>query len=209
VASFFLNYATENAPYTAAEASNLLSYALIVFTISRFVATALATVFAPEFIMICYGVLVIIFNAYVVGGHGQSAVGLLIAMFFCEAPMYPTIFALGTSNLGRHTRRGAGILVMGVGGGAVFPPIQGAIADAAGTRLSYIAPLVGFIYVLGYVVFYWVRHGFQIRRLKVEQVVARSMSVSNGVVVFDDPLGSPSPDRVSSVEGGKDKKAWA
>jgi hypothetical protein len=63
--------------------------------------------------------------------------------------------------------------------------------------------------VLGYVVFYWVRHGFQIRRLKVEQVVARSMSVSNGVVVFDDPLGSPSPDRVSSVEGGKDKKAWA
>jgi fucose permease len=30
--------------------------------------------------------------------------------------MYPTLFTLGTANLGRHTRRGAGILVMGVSG---------------------------------------------------------------------------------------------
>lgn len=205
VASFFLNYATENAPYTAASASDLLSYALITFTVSRFIATALATVLAPEFIMICYTTLAIAFNCYVVAGHGPSAVAVLIAIFFTEAPMYPTIFALGTANLGRHTRRGAGILVMGVGGGAVFPPIQGAIADAAGTRISYVTPLVGYVYVLGYVFFYWVRHGFQVKRLKAEEVVARSMSVSDGMVVFDDPLptSSPSPERTSSLRAEK------
>jgi FHS family L-fucose permease-like MFS transporter len=27
--------------------------------------------------------------------------------------MYPTLFTLGTANLGPHTRRGAGIMVMG------------------------------------------------------------------------------------------------
>jgi MFS transporter, FHS family, L-fucose permease len=76
------------------------------------------------------------------------------------------LFALGTENLGLHTRRGAGIMVQGVAGGAVFPPIQGAIADAVGTRISYIVPLVGFVYVFGYTFFHWFRHGRHIMRVK-------------------------------------------
>jgi MFS transporter, FHS family, L-fucose permease len=57
-------------------------------------------------------------------------------------------------------------MVQGVAGGAVFPPIQGAIADAAGTRISYIVPLVGFVYVFGYTFFHWMRHGRHIMRVK-------------------------------------------
>lgn len=58
---------------------------------------------------------------------------------------------------------------------AVFPPIQGAIADAANTRISYVVPTVGFIVVLGYVAFHWARHGFHILRIKGEQVIAASL----------------------------------
>jgi len=166
IASFFINYATENAPYTSEEAARMLSYALITFTVSRFIATALATVLAADFMLMIYAACAIAFNAYICAGHGRAAVGVLITIFFFEAPMYPTLFTLGTANLGRHTRRGAGVLVMGVSGGAVFPPIQGAIADAANTRISYVVPLVGFVYVLGYVIFHWIRHGFQIQRAK-------------------------------------------
>jgi FHS family L-fucose permease-like MFS transporter len=166
VASFFINYATENASYTSAQASNMLSYALITFTVGRFIATALATVFQADFLLMVYATFAIAFNAYICAGHGSAAVVVLILLFFFEAPMYPTLFTLGTANLGRHTRRGAGILVMGVSGGAVFPPIQGAIADAAGTRISYVVPLVGFCYVLGYVTFHWIRHGRHIMRVK-------------------------------------------
>lgn len=61
-------------------------------------------------------------------------------------------------------------MVMGVSGGAVFPPIQGAIADAAGTRISYVVPLVGFVFVLFYVVSHWLRTGRHIMRVK--EVVA-------------------------------------
>jgi FHS family L-fucose permease-like MFS transporter len=89
--------------------------------------------------------------------------------------MYPTLFTLGTANLGPHTRRGAGILVMGVSGGAVFPPIQAAIADAVNTRISYVVPLVGFCVVLAYTSFHWARHGFHILRIKSEAVIAVSM----------------------------------
>jgi FHS family L-fucose permease-like MFS transporter len=63
----------------------------------------------------------------------------------------------------------------GVSGGAVFPPIQAAIADAANTRISYIVPLVGFVFVLGYTAFHWVRHGFPILRIKSDAVIATSM----------------------------------
>jgi len=175
IASFFINYCTENASYTSAQSSQMLSYGLITFTVGRFVATGLATIFESNFLLTIYACFAIAFNAYICAGHGKPAVGVLIAIFFWEAPMYPTIFTLGTANLGQHTRRGAGILVMGVSGGAVFPPIQGAIADAATTRISYVVPLVGFCVVLAYVSTHWVRHGFHILRVKGEAVIATSV----------------------------------
>jgi MFS transporter, FHS family, L-fucose permease len=85
----------------------------------------------------------------------------------------------GTANLGRNTRRGAGILVMGVSGGAVFPPIQGAIADSAGTRISYVVPLVGFVVVLAYVTVHWMQRGFHVLRVKGESVIATSIEGGN------------------------------
>ncbi|KAK3674016.1 hypothetical protein LTR78_006219 [Recurvomyces mirabilis] len=175
IASFFINYATENASYTSAQASQMLSYGLIVFTVGRFIATGLATIFESNFLLTIYCCFAIAFNAYIAAGHGKAAVGVLIAIFFFEAPMYPTIFTLGTANLGRHTRRGAGILVMGVSGGAVFPPIQGAVADAAGTRISYVVPLCGFVVVLVYVTYHWATHGFKIMRQKGATVIAASI----------------------------------
>ncbi|CAJ0547064.1 Ff.00g016910.m01.CDS01 [Fusarium sp. VM40] len=162
VATFFINYAHENGGISTSKASTMLSYALITFTVGRFVATGLAMIFRPDFIMVVYSCCAIALTAYCSAGKGVASVGVLIAIFFFEAPMYPTIFAMGTANLGRHTRRAAGILVMGVSGGAVFPPIQGAIADAKGTRISYIVPTIGFVYVLGYVTVCWVRSGMKI-----------------------------------------------
>jgi FHS family L-fucose permease-like MFS transporter len=76
---------------------------------------------------------------------------------------FQCIFTLGTKNLGVHTKRGSGLIVMvgplvywlcsiqgshytqGVGGGAWYPPAQGALADATSTRHSYLVPLSGYI----------------------------------------------------------------
>lgn len=55
---------------------------------------------------------------------------------------------------------------MGVAGGAVFPPIQGAVADSASTRISMVIPLVGFVYVFGYSFYHWFTHGRNITRVK-------------------------------------------
>ncbi|KAF5023419.1 hypothetical protein F66182_4519 [Fusarium sp. NRRL 66182] len=176
IATFFINYAHENGGVSTSKASTMLSYALIVFTVGRFVGTGLAVFFRADFIMVIYSLCAIALTAYCSAGEGIASVGVLITIFFFEAPMYPTIFAMGTSNLGRHTRRGAGILVMGVSGGAVFPPIQGAIADAKGTRISYVVPAIGFVYVLGYVTVTWVRNGMGIRAPKASDNAINEIS---------------------------------
>ncbi|KAG7142251.1 Glucose/galactose transporter like protein [Verticillium longisporum] len=160
--TFFINYAHENGGFTTSKGSTMLSYALITFTVGRFVATGIATFLSSDFILVVYAVAASALTAYVSVGKGGGAVGALIAIFFFLAPMYPTIFTLGTEGLGHHTRRAAGILVMGVSGGAVFPPIQGAIADAKGTRISYVVPMIGLIFVLGYASIHWVRKGMNI-----------------------------------------------
>lgn len=175
IGAFFINYLIENgAGLDKPAASNLLSYALIIFTVGRFIAVGIAFFLAPAFIIMVYSALVIAFTAAAAGVSGSGGVGCLMATYFLMAPMYPTIFTLGTANLGIHTRRGAGIMVMGVAGGAIFPPIQGAIADKASTRISMVVPLVGFVYVFGYVTYHWATHGFNILRVKDVVVAADS-----------------------------------
>ena len=56
----------------------------------------------------------------------------LILCGLCHSVMWPSIFPLGIARLGRHTSQGAGVLVMGVFGGAVIPLSIGWIADHGG-----------------------------------------------------------------------------
>ena len=60
--------------------------------------------------------------------------------------------ALGMRGLGRHTKRGSGFIVGGVAGGAVVPPILGAVADASDTPMAMVIPLVFFVLALSYAV---------------------------------------------------------
>jgi len=194
---------------------------LIVFTVGRFIATALATIFESNFLLTIYAVFAIALTAYCSAGHGTPAVAVLIIVFFFMAPMYPTIFTLGTANLGRHTRRGAGILVMGVSGGAVFPPIQGSIADKYNTRISYLVPTCGFVVVLAYVAYHWATHGLHFLRVKGEAYVATSLEgggVGGGIITthYDEKRlsvaaleqvrrGSVGTVTIKGVTGGVDK----
>ncbi|KAJ3534003.1 hypothetical protein NM208_g7733 [Fusarium decemcellulare] len=198
IATFFINYAHENGGISTSKASTMLSYALITFTVGRFVATGLAVFIHSDFIMVIYSICAIALTAYVSAGKGLASVGVLIAIFFFEAPMYPTLFTLGTKGLGRHTRRGAGVLVMGVSGGAIFPPIQGAIADAKGTRISYLVPMVGFVYVLGYVTVHWVRNGMAIVKSKTPEES-----------IVDEIVGDEKNDFVIEQREKKNGEDWA
>ncbi|KDN32983.1 hypothetical protein RSAG8_13928, partial [Rhizoctonia solani AG-8 WAC10335] len=94
-----------------------------------------------------------------------------LIMFF-EGPLFPCIFVMSTKNMGRHTRRASSLLIAAISGGAVFPPIQGAIADKHGTRISFALCIPAFAYTAGFGFWLWVRHGahFNLHHEKMAQV---------------------------------------
>ena len=64
--------------------------------------------------------------------------------------MFPTIFSLALNSLGKHTSQGAGILCLAIVGGAIVPLLQGVLADIVGVQLSFIIPIVCYIYIVFY-----------------------------------------------------------
>jgi MFS transporter, FHS family, L-fucose permease len=154
LASFFINYITEvDHNITDAIASNLLSVALATFTIGRFISTGLMRYFKPRHILAVWAFIATFLCGLTIGLRGIPAAVVLILIFFFESCMYPTIFTLAIQDLGMNTKKGSSLLIMGVGGGAVFPPIQGAIADAAGTPRSQCVPMIGYCFVFIYALF--------------------------------------------------------
>jgi FHS family L-fucose permease-like MFS transporter len=57
----------------------------------------------------------------------------LVAVGLFHSVMWSCIFTLSTQGLNEYTSKASGIFMMGVFGGAIFPVLQGFIADALGT----------------------------------------------------------------------------
>ncbi|KAI0358398.1 MFS general substrate transporter [Trametes cingulata] len=150
-------------------ASQLFSYCQITFTVGRFVGVVFLKWVDPALLLSFYAIACCAFSLGVSYGPGLSGVGCLFALFFFESICYPVIFTLATKNLGRHTKRGSGLIVMGVGGGAWFPPAAGSIADRDKTAHSYIVPFAGYvamtIYAIGITIDQTRRGGFRLRTI--------------------------------------------
>lgn len=150
IAAFFINYCTEvSSKITNAEASYFLSVSLMLFTAGRFVGTALMKKIAPNKLLTLYSIINIILCAVVVAGKGMISVYSLMAVFFFESIMFPTIFALGVKNLGHNTKRGASFIIMSIAGGAFMPYVMGMLSEK-NTAQSYIVPLLCFVIVAWY-----------------------------------------------------------
>jgi FHS family L-fucose permease-like MFS transporter len=150
IAAFFINYCTEvSSKITNAEASYFLSVSLMLFTAGRFVGTALMKKIPPNKLLTLYSIINIILCAVVVAGKGMISVYSLMAVFFFESIMFPTIFALGVKNLGHNTKRGASFIIMSIAGGAFMPYVMGMLSEKS-TAQSYIVPLLCFVIVAWY-----------------------------------------------------------
>ena len=83
-----------------------------------------------------------------IAGHGMITVYAVILICFFMSIMFPTIFALGITDLGGDTEYGSSLLIMSIVGGAILPQAFGVISDATGNiQLGYIVPLVCFVIV--------------------------------------------------------------
>ncbi len=154
IAALFINYCTEkNIGIDNARAAFLLSGSLVLFTAGRFAGTALMKVIAPHKLLALYAFINIGLCFVVITVPGMISVYSLMAIFFFESIMFPTIFALGIKNLGIYTKKGASYIIMSIVGGALVPLVMGALAQSHSTPFSYIVPLICFVFVFAFAVY--------------------------------------------------------
>lgn len=150
IAALFINYCTEaKQEIDNAKASYLLSISLLLFTVGRFVGTALMRKIAPNTLLMIFALVNILLCAVVVFGNGWFSVYALMTVFFFESIMFPTIFALGVKDLGHHTKRGSSFQIMSIVGGALMPYFMGLLSEKT-TAQAYIIPLFCFVVVAWY-----------------------------------------------------------
>lgn len=150
VAALFINYCTEaGAGINTPDAAYLLSIAMLLFTIGRFAGTALMRTIAPNKLLSLYALVNILLCVLVITLSGWISVYALMAIFFFESVMFPTIFALGVKDLGHHTKKGSSFIIMSIVGGALVPYAMGMLSERS-TATAYAIPLVCFVVVAWY-----------------------------------------------------------
>jgi len=154
IAGYFIHYCVEVKPtLSSADGSNLLAVAQALFAIGRFSAALMMKFCRPRHILWVYMTGIIVFISAAIGTKGNAAIAMLSMVLFFESCIFPTIFTLSLRGLGRHTKRGASFLVASVSGGAVFPPMLGAVVDAKDTRTAMAVPLAGFLIAYSFPVY--------------------------------------------------------
>ncbi len=86
--------------------------------------------------------------------NGWFAAWAILSVGIFNSVMWPNIFDLAIDGLGKLKEQASSFLVMMILGGAILPVIQGHIADIFNIEISFLVPVVGYVYILGYSVFY-------------------------------------------------------
>ena len=78
-----------------------------------------------------------------------SVIAFISVGLFCST-MWPCIFTLAITGLGRNTGQGSGLLIMMIMGGAFIPMLQAWFVDVHGIHISFIVGVVCFAYLAFY-----------------------------------------------------------
>jgi len=82
--------------------------------------------------------------------RGDIAMWSIIAIGLFNSVMWSNIFTLAIAGMGKHTSQGSSLLVMMILGGAVLPVFMGMVADGFGVHVSFIIPVISYIYIAFY-----------------------------------------------------------
>jgi FHS family L-fucose permease-like MFS transporter len=172
----------------AATAGKYLSIYWSLAMVGRFIGTALMTRLAPARLLAAAAVGSLALTITTMLVTGTPAVAAILSVGLFNSIMFPTIFSLTVERLPGHGPKASGILCTAIVGGAVFPVLQGVLADHVALRWSFIIPAVGYAYIL-----YFAR----------ESAVARS-AVRTGGPSQGQPTAVPPP--VSPSMKGRARK---
>jgi len=85
-----------------------------------------------------------------VTASGGVAKWAVVSIGLFNSIMFPTIFALAIARLGALTGKASSLLVMAIVGGAVIPLAMGWLADSYGLQVSFLLPMLCYVYIAFY-----------------------------------------------------------
>jgi FHS family L-fucose permease-like MFS transporter len=146
--AYFINYAVKHMPGMSDEsAAYYFSLSMAMMLVGRIVGTYLMNFIAPNRLLALFSLGSILFCIGISQHIGWFSFACLIGLQFTFSIMFPTIFGLGLRNLGDLKEKAASIIVMGVVGGAVFPPVMGWVADQYGVANAYLLPIICYVVI--------------------------------------------------------------
>jgi FHS family L-fucose permease-like MFS transporter len=131
-------------------AGKFLSIAFVLFLVGRLTGSLALRTFSPNRTLAAYGFINTILMLLVVSRLGWLSIGALFLCNFFMSIMFPTIFSLGIRGLGDETKKASSLIVMSIGGGAVFPLLNGWISQHFSMAAGFVVPLICFGVVAAY-----------------------------------------------------------
>lgn len=151
--SYTIRYVMQELRVREDDASTYYMMALVLFTICRFIFTALMKYVTPRKLLLITAVGAAVSSLLVVYGNGYMGVYALIAISGFMSLMFPTIYGLGMRGLGKDTKIGGSGLIMAILGGAVIPAVQGQVSDiAASINFAFYIPFGCFAFIILYAI---------------------------------------------------------
>jgi FHS family L-fucose permease-like MFS transporter len=154
--TFIIQYA-DNLGIDKATAQKFNIAAMAFFLTSRFISTFLMRYINSRRLLMYFGIGACIASLGTIIIQGMGGLYCLVAISGFMSLMFPTIYGIALEDVqAEDTALGAAFLVMAIVGGAVMPPLQGAIIDfdtIAGLpaeNISFILPLLCFAFVTYY-----------------------------------------------------------
>lgn len=96
-------------------AAMLVGYIIGIYTIPKYISQQTSLKLAA--------ILGMVFTLGAYFTEGYTAVTFIALLGLANAPMWPAIFPLAINKLGRFTKTGSALLIMGIAGGAIIPQI--------------------------------------------------------------------------------------
>ena len=154
--TFIIQYAN-NLGINKATAQNYNIAAMTTFLCSRFITTYLMKFINSRKLLMIFGIGAAACTVGTIFIEGIMGLYCLVAISFFMSLMFPTIYGIALENVDeRDTTLGAAFLVMAIVGGALMPPLQGAIIDQGvilgmpAVNISFVLPLICFVVVACY-----------------------------------------------------------
>jgi len=111
----------------------------------------LLKLFDSRKVLVGFAVAALVFLSLALFGPGPLALVMFPLMGFAASVMWPIIFSLALNSVSSHHGSFSGILCTGIIGGALVPPVIGALGDAFGLRqgMFFLYLTLGYILSIG------------------------------------------------------------